>query len=134
MLLLIYTTVFFFCSTTRKESAFGGFLLLGFVGTLIYTGVVTIVLETFLFAEAESLNDLFGSTSYVSLITLLLAFPAMLLFFFSREHYARCELPSVGRAQGGSSSTGFWLVLIVFIIIILALLLTMTASQSSPGG
>jgi|GEM_PF-2583478 len=134
VVLLIYTTVFFFCSTTRKESAFGGFLVLGFVGTLVYTVIVTYVLETFLFAEAEGLNDLFASMPYVSLIALLLALPAALLFFFSREHYARCELPAVSRADRGSSSTGLWLILIVVIIIVLALLLTMTAPQPSPGG
>jgi len=134
VVLLVYTTVFFFCSTTRKESSFGSFLLLGFVGTLVYTVVVSYVLDIFLFAEARGLNSLFVSTGYVSLITLLLTFPATLLFFFSREHYARCELPSVSRAHRGSSSTGIWLVLIVFIIIILAFFLTMTAPQSSPGG
>ncbi len=134
MVLLAYTTIFFFCSTTRKESAFGGFTLVGLVGTLIYTGVATYLLRNTLFVEAKGLTTLFATPLYVGLMVLLLFLPTALLFFFSREHYARCELPSVDRAQGGSSSIGLWLVVIVFIIIILVSLLTFSGSQTSTGG
>lgn len=135
MIFLVYSTVFFFCSTTRKESSFGSLLLTGFIGTVIYTAITTHLLDRFLFTDGEGLNHLFHEPLFTVLMSALLAVPAVLLFVFSREHYARCELPMVSRTQGGSSSsTGLWLIVIVFIVIILTLFLTMAAPESSPGG
>ncbi len=127
--ILLFSILFLLVSTTASGSSF---LSQNLVGVILFGGYVWLVfffLSARIGGAARGEGFPAGPGSHLPVALAALLVPAMLLYFLSREVYARRELPPLV-ARNGRSSAFPWVGIVLLILAVLAVLMVLFLTVS----
>ena len=135
-IVFLFSVVFSLVNTATSEASFFNLNFLGLIIVIAYGGTVVFLYPFLLGLFEVSLPDLMGRPSFALFATAAFLVPSAILYFISREVYARRMLPPPVVRGGGRNSTFAWVGLIVFILLVLVFfmfaLLHVAPAPSAP--
>lgn len=130
-LFFLYSLSFLLCSTSRNETLFALFSVLGGIVTGVYYFVCAEGVRILLFPGSDHYGEHVDEIRFLLPMAALFLVPSGLFFLLSRLHYGRCELPSTIRRDSGADSWAIWIVGILIVVFIVFILLALMARVES---
>lgn len=122
-LFFLYSLSFLLCSTSRNETFFALFSVLGGIVTGVYYVICAEGVRILLYPTSDHYVEHVDEIRFLLPMAALFLVPSGIFFLLSRLHYGRCELPATIRRDSGAASWAMWIVVILTVVFIVFILL-----------